>query len=31
MTIRAALPETILRWPFGHGHSTAQPSEPYGY
>jgi len=31
MTILSAIPGAILEWPFGHGHSTAQQPESYGY
>jgi len=31
MTILAAIPDAILIWPFGHGHSTAGRPESYGY
>jgi hypothetical protein len=31
MTTLAPIPEAILIWPFGHGHSTAGQPESYGY
>jgi len=31
MTIQRSVPGLVPRWPFGHGHSTAHPSDWHGY